>query len=245
MRSQSDSQQGFTLIELVVIIVIIGVIATIATMKMGESIETARFEQTKQELDNLAFAIVGNPMVYSDGSRADFGFVGDNGTLPTSLVDLVQNPGGWSTWDGPYIERGIDGDDFRRDAWGTNYTFVDTLIQSNGSGISIDKVFAPNSSVLLANVVTGYVVDADRHVPPGTYGDSITILFGYPDGSGAMAYASTHLDARGRFGYSSIPIGIHTLRVIYDPDSDTMTYPVTVYPGRNVSLDIVFPADLW
>ncbi len=236
---------GFTLIELVIVILVIGVLGTIATLKMNESITTAQYEQTKQEMDNLAFAIAGNPELYSGGARVDFGFVGDNGVLPANLDYLVSNVGGWSTWDGPYIERGIATDDFKRDAWNTFYTMVDTLIRSTGSGSNIDKLVANSSAALLSNVVSGWVVDASGEVPPGAYTDSVTVRFGYPDGSGSLAYATTNLDSDGRFNYAGVPIGSHTLRVIYAPDTDTMTYAVTVYPSRDIMLDIVFPADLW
>lgn len=245
MMTQLDNSRGFTLIELVIVILVIGVLGSIATLKMNESIETAQYEQTKQELDNLGFAITGNPDLFSNGARVDFGFVGDNGVLPANLDYLVTNTGGWSTWDGPYIERGLATDDFKKDAWNTNYTIADTLIRSTGSGTNIDKLVASSSAALLSNTVSGWVVDASGETPPGTYADSVTVRLGYPDGSGNLSYASTNLDSNGRFSYGSVPIGNHTLWVIFSPDTDTMTYSVTVYPSRDVTLDIVFPHDLW
>jgi prepilin-type N-terminal cleavage/methylation domain-containing protein len=245
MRSKHINARGFTLIELVIVILIIGVLGTVATITMDQSISTAKFDQTKKELDNLAFAIAGNPELYANGARTDFGFVGDNGVLPSSLDDLVQNPGGWATWDGPYIERGLNLDDFKKDAWDINYTLVGTLIRSTGSGSNIDKLLANSSAALLSNTVGGMIVDADRQTPPGTYPDSVTVLLAHPNGAGAVTQTSTSVDSHGRFAYSNIPIGNHTLSVIYIPDSDTMTYAVTVNPSRNVTLDIVFPADLW
>ena len=245
MKSLLSNIRGFTLIELVVVILVIGVIGTIAALRMQESIATARYEQTKQELDQLAFAIAGNPAVNSRGSRTDFGFVGDNGTLPTTLDDLVQNQGGWATWNGPYIEAGPNGNDFKRDAWNVNYTYADTLIRSTGSGSDIDKLVATSSAALFSNNVTGYIVDADMEPPTIGYTDSVTVVLTYPDGSGGYAQPSGHPDAYGRFNYGAVPVGYHTLWVIHLPTADTMMYTVTVYPDHDVTLDIVFPADLW
>lgn len=245
MDNISSDDQGFTLIELVIVILIIGVIATIATLRMGESIKTARFEQTKKELDELAFAVAGSPDVHSGGARDDFGFVGDNGALPRTLDDLVQNPGGWTTWHGPYIDPGANGNEFKKDAWNIDYVYIDTLIRSTGSGTNIDKLIAPSSAALLANSVTGWIADANMQPPTATYADSVVILLTCPSGSGSAVNRSTHPDSHGRFSFTGVPIGNHSLRVIYLPATDTVTYAVAVYPSRSVSVDIVFPADLW
>jgi hypothetical protein len=73
----------------------------------------------------------------------------------------------------------------------------------------------------------------------------VTVVLRYPDGTGSVAYAVTNPDAHGRFAYNTVPIGTHTLWIVFSPENDTVSYPVTVYPGRAVTLDIVFPADLW
>ena len=231
--------------ELVIAIVIVGILATIATRKMSDTVEDARYQQTKKELDHLAYAIVGNPELYSKGARSDFGYVGDVGALPPNLNALVTNPGGYSTWNGPYIDSGSSGTDHLTDAWGTAYTFTDTLVRSSGSGSNIDKLLANSSSELLSNTVSGFVVDASRDIPGSTYRDSLQIRLTYPNGSGGTTTTTVSPDADGSFSISSIPIGNQTLQVIYIPDTDTVSYTVCVLPGRTARLDIVFPADLW
>lgn len=245
MKRSYHSAYGFTLIELVIVILLVGVLATIATRKMSTSIETAQYEQTKKELDQLAFAMVGNPDVYVNGARSDFGYVGDVGALPPDLDALVQNPGGYATWDGPYMATGFESDGFKKDAWSVNYVYIDTLIRSTGSGSNIDKLFANNSVDLLNNVVEGVVIDAGSTMPGADYKDSLIIRLTYPDGSGNYTTASTNPDAKGNFSFASIPIGAPRLTLIYLPDSDTVSYNVSVNPGSVVKLSIVFPADLW
>lgn len=244
-RYPYTNERGFTLIEIVIMILIIGVLASVATMKMNESIETARYEQTKKELDQLALAIAGNPEIYAEGARSDFGYVGDIGALPPNLDALVQNPGGFATWSGPYIGRGLNGDDFKRDAWDALYSYAGTTIRSTGSGSTIDKPFAVSSGALLSNRVEGFVRDADLTMPGTAFASTIEIQLIYPNGSGSMSTATVNPDRHGEFAFSGVPIGNHLLRAVYLPQSDTAAIPVTVNPGRDAHLDVIFPADLW
>lgn len=245
MAGPSESADGFTLIELIIAIMIVGILTTVAVRQMSNSIEEARYEQTRKEMDELARAIVGNPGLYSNGARTDFGYVGDVGALPPNLNALVTNPGGFATWDGPYINRGVDLGGFKQDAWNVDYTFVDTLLRSSGSGINIDKIIANSTAALLANSVRGTVTDANRDLPGTAYSDSLVVRLTFPDGSGSMTTTSVNPDAKGYFSFAGVPIGNQTLSVIYIPDTDTVSYQVCVTPARVMKMDIIFPADLW
>lgn len=245
MSMRMTNSRGFTLIELAIVIIILSILATVATRELSTTVDTAKYEQTKNEMDALASAIRGSEELYESGARTDFGYVGDVGALPPNLDALVQNPGGYATWKGPYIDRGIAVDDFKRDGWGSYYTYQDTMIRSTGSGSNIDKLFAFTRAELLANGVQGYLTDADRTPPTSAHTNEIRIQLRRPNGTGGIVIDSTQPTASGYFAFSSIPIGNHTLRVIYTPHTDTVTIPVTVYPKRATQLNVVFPADLW
>jgi len=238
-------ENGFTLVELALIIVIIGIMAAVAMQKMSSSVETAQVEQTKREMDQLAAAMVGNPNTYGRGSRSDFGYVGDVGALPTDLDALVQNPGGYTTWKGPYMGTGFGATDYQKDAWGVAYSLSGTTLRSTGSGSDIDKELAASSAVLLSNTLQGVILDADRTAPGSTFKDSLVIRLSYPNGTGGTTTGSTTPAANGSFSFSNLPIGDRILQIIYRPATDTITIPVTIYPGHTARLDIVFPADLW
>ncbi len=245
MIHKFNNYSGFTLVELVITIVIIGIIATVATRQMSNSIDDARFEQTKKELNQLAYAITGNPEISTDGARSNFGYIGDVGTLPTNLTALVTNPGGYATWDGPYIDGGTSGTEHLTDAWGTSYTFTDTLIRSTGSGMFIDKIFATSTNALLNNNINGIFMDAARSMPGGTYKDSILLKLTYPDGTGGIKDTIINPNNSGNFTFTNIPVGNHTLTAIYIPDTDTTTYNLCILPIKTSYLEIMFPADLW
>lgn len=237
--------KGFTLIELVLIILILGVIASVAVRNMSSSVETAQYEQTKKELDNIAYAIAGNPSVYRDGTRTDFGYIGDVGSFPPSLTALVQNPGGYSSWDGPYLVNGTGNSDYLRDSWNVDYTLFNATVRSTGSGSNIDKEIAGSVNDLLSNVIEGYLLDASNQPPGAIYNDSCQVILTYPDGTGGYALAATIPDLNGYFAFTGIPIGNHTLTVSFLPENSTHSYNISVNPGKSVRLDIVYPADLW
>jgi general secretion pathway protein G len=245
VMARLKSTRGFTLVEVVMVIIIIGILSAVAVKQVVTTVDTAKYDQTEQELDQLAFAIRGDPAAYGFGTRSDFGYVGDVGAFPPNLDALVQNPGAYSSWKGPYIDKGIGASDFKTDGWGSGYTYADTLLRSSGSGSDIDKLFANSHADLLANHVAGYISDANRGAPGSVYKDSVWIQLTHPNGTGGMKTDSLHPNADGYFIFSNIAIGNVSLRVVYRPATDTITVPVTVYPSRDAKLSIVFPADLW
>lgn len=245
MKCNTFNRRGFTLVELVMVIVILGIIASVVTRQISTSVETAQYEKTKNELDQLAFAIAGNPRAHTAGTRTDFGYVGHVGALPLSLDNLAVNPGGYATWRGPYIIRGMENDDFKLDAWNVAYQYSNTLLRSVGSGANIDKIFAASTDHLLNNTVSGYIRDANGEQPGTTFKDSLTVIITYPDGTGGVNNVAAIPSASGRFSFAGVPVGNHSLRLIYLPDSDTISLAVSVEAGARVKLDLTFPADLW
>lgn len=235
---------GFTLIELVIVIIIVGVLATVAMRRMGGSVETARSEHTHREMLALAQAIAGNPELHSNGVRTDFGYVGDVGALPAALDNLVENPG-LATWDGPYMDRGKSGDDFKRDGWGAGYIYADTVLRSVGSGSTIEHIIAPSLGHLINNTVRGSLRDAGGSAPGPIWRDSMFVQLVYPDGSGGHTVASTSPLADGSFGFSSVPIGRQRLRLIFLPTSDTAAIDVPVNRGRPTTVNVTWPTVLF
>lgn len=238
-----NRQDGFTLIEVVVTIVLLGIVATIAFKQIGSTVETAKVEHTKSELAQLAHAISGSPESFADGHRIDFGYYGDIGAMPPSLAALAINPG-LATWNGPYVSTGTENNGYLHDAWGTVYSLTGTTVRSTGSGSAIDYSFAANASDLSDNTVSGYIVDAGNQPPGPIYKDSLLVYLTYPDGSGGYATSAYIPSRNGQFVFNSVPIGAHTLGVIYLPHADTTKFTVAVAPNQDIKLDIVLPTDI-
>lgn len=124
------SQEGFTLIELVIIIVVLGILAAVAIPRFAEMSESSKVAATRNEMLALKRAIVGNPQVVAGGVYVDRGFEGDVGFVPQQLADLAMRPGSVAVydrltgmgWNGPYIDAGSG--NYLKDSWGTNYILL-------------------------------------------------------------------------------------------------------------------------
>lgn len=120
---------GFTLVELVIIIVTLGILAAVAVPRFSEVSESSRVTATRDELNRLKRAIVGDPSAIAGGAYVDCGFEGDVGFPPSSLVDLVRKPDSVSAydrltrlgWNGPYIDSAES--NYLTDAWGNPYGY--------------------------------------------------------------------------------------------------------------------------
>ena len=223
---------GFSLIELLVIIVVIGLFAAIIMQRMSSSLDDFRKVGTEREMTRLAMAIAGDPRITSAGIRSDFGYIGDIGAFPPNLAALAENPGGWPTWHGPYIDITVAQDSlgYSRDAWGVPYQYSGVEIVSNGGSDTIRKTIAPSRSDYLLNSYRGTIRDAANNPPGNDYADSIRLEITIPVDSGNTAVKSYLPDSAGEFTLDSLPVGTHQLKIIFVPNVDTLNRYITILP---------------
>ena len=243
------SEKGFTLIEVLLVIIVIGIMAAVAFKSMDVALDNSRWDATTQEMEKLSWAIAGNPDLFANGVRSDFGYVGDVGSLPPNLDALVTNPGGYATWRGPYIRNDFNQnpDDYKTDAWGNLYTYTGGVtIASGGSGGNpITKQYANAASDLTSNSVLGVVTDAQGNAP-GTSASGVSIRITYPNGSGSTTTSTTNPNSSGNYSFSSIiPQGIRTVTAIYTPTNDTLVRNAVVLPKSTTLVDFKFRGNLW
>lgn len=140
-----SAMAGFTLIELVVIVIVLGIVAAVAIPKIGDVINSSKTTATKEEMQRLKRAILGNSALASGGKFSDRGYRGDVGSFPPNLTGLVVKPGAVAAWNpytklgwhGPYIDS--TGGEYLKDSWGTAYAYDSTArtLTSTGSGSNI------------------------------------------------------------------------------------------------------------
>ncbi len=233
--------------EVVVVIVVLGIIAGIAMRSIDKSLDTARVESTRKEMEQVLFAIRGNPNLYSNGVRSDFGYVGDVGALPPDLDALVSNPG-LGTWRGPYIsaEFAEASGEFKRDGWGDLYAYDGQSLVSDGGGKgTLTRQIHNSPSELLANTVTGSITDAAGN-PPGDSSASVRVILTFPGGAGSMRDSVVTVSSGGSFSYTnSIPVGNHFIRAVNLSRLDTVQSYVSVTPNTTAYANLRFPGAIW
>lgn len=241
-------EKGFTLIELILIIVVIGIMASVAVRSLQPAMKSARQDATLNEMEQLAIAIVGDRNQVQGGMRSDFGYVGDVGALPPNLDALASNPGGFSTWDGPYILGSYleDPDDYKKDAWSKPYLYSGGLtITSTGGGTPLTRSLARSLSDLTSNSVLGRITDG-LGTPPGDSALRVNIVIYFPDGNGGMISVAANPSADGMFSFTDmIPTGNHLIRAIYSTGDDTTATYISVVPGSKLHCELRFSESLW
>ena len=131
---------GFTMIELVMVIVVMAALAAVSVPRINDFITNSKIQASKNEMLQIRAAISGTPDRTAGGRYVDRGYIGDVGAVPSSLNDLITNPGlpaydyfSRTGWNGPYLVDNGTGE-ILRDAWLVNYVLnvADSTIRSFG-----------------------------------------------------------------------------------------------------------------
>lgn len=194
-----NSEDGFTLLELVVVLAILAVVATLATREIGYIQDQGRFETTQRGFEEIKAAILGQPGARSaDGAMEVIGFVADMGRLPRAaflsttneltLSELWINPNPGISfdlrpatddpdvrvpggWRGPYIRLPL-GAATLRDGWGNAYVSPVPPVIPEPNDISYARLRDATDNPLTA---AGQDVRIVRHLGANSWRDTFDV----------------------------------------------------------------------
>ncbi len=101
------SEEGFTLIELIVVLVILGLLAAVVAPNVYKKLAKGKDQIAKIQIAEF------------EGALQMYSF--DVGRFPDSsegLEALVRNPGNFDAWNGPYLAKELP-----KDPWGRPYVY--------------------------------------------------------------------------------------------------------------------------
>ncbi len=124
MRRDSG-EAGFSLIEVLLLLILLALLVGIALARFGNLTLGAQVTATRERLQNIREAIIGNASLVAAGEYTAPGYWGDMGRLPSALSELSTQGGqpAWNKytkrgWNGPYIESSQF-----NDVWGSAICF--------------------------------------------------------------------------------------------------------------------------
>jgi len=237
MISRSLLSKGFTLMEMIIVMVLIGIMTSISINIVIRTLEAQRADSTLLEMEIIKRAIAGDPSLIINGRRADFGFYGDMGIMPTLLTDLLTQGSQPSLtnnttyfitygWGGPYLSKSFEGesDASIEDSWGNAYVYTNSKTV-NASGDSVyGKITSRGADGEIGG--TGYDADIDLEILKseivGTiYGSAYTIdgnpmvsgkvYLRRPNGNAALKIDSVTTGLQGTYSFSGVSRGTRTL----------------------------------
>lgn len=258
----SARHRGFTLVELIVILAVMAILAAVAVPMALRLFQVTAEEGTREEMDNIKKAILGDPRKLQSSFRSDFGFLGDIGCLPDDLRRIFTNsapplPSSLPTWSfdsgkqagagwkGPYITGAATGeetDDYTKDQWGNSYTYtpaagpcpLTATLTSNGPDGQPggDDISISIGANETTATVRGSVTDS---AGVGLEGVPVEI---YSAVAGTLTTTTTNTDANGDYLFTSVPFGARAVRalprLVYSPGSVT-----TAGGGTDITFSVV------
>lgn len=255
-----NDRKGFTLVEVVIILVVLSILAAVAVPMALRIFERTAEDATREEMDNLKRALIGDPRKLQSSFRSDFGFLGDIGRLPTAAenLDALLTQGSFSPfafdntkqtgagWKGPYITGAAAGEapyDFKKDQWGNDYVYDDTDYVNASSQLVDAKITSagPDGSMIATadNIVLEILKNEVFGTVRGTVKNSSGVsLAGVPvefysanNGTLPASPPTATTDANGNYSFSSVPFGARAVKA--NPTLVLVPGSVTVSGGPN------------
>jgi prepilin-type N-terminal cleavage/methylation domain-containing protein len=108
-------KRGFTLIEVLVTMTIVAILAGMMVPAVWKVWENQEIQTTKDRMNALKLAMVGDRSLIQNGIRTSYGYVGDHGDIPVlDQLSSVKH----------YMPADFDRTSYMKDAWGNDFTYT-------------------------------------------------------------------------------------------------------------------------
>ena len=248
---QPSSRRGFTLVEVIVILAVLAILAAMAVPVALRIFERTAEDTTREEMDNIKKALLGDLRKLQTSFRNDFGYLGDIGCLPSTALgglDRLLTQGtlpAWSFdttkqtgagWKGPYIT-GTPGEDFKKDQLGNDYTYtpvagtcpLTATITSNGPD-GLPSTADDITVTIVANDTTATIRGTVKNTS-GTGLAGVPVELYFPSNGTLTTSSPATTDANGNYSFSSVPFGARAVKP--NPSGLLLTGAITVGGGPN------------
>ncbi|MCI0545526.1 MAG: type II secretion system protein GspG [Actinobacteria bacterium] len=249
-------ESGLSLIELIVILAILVTLVALLVPSTVQQLTAARWNSSLDEMEALHSALIGDPDLIAQGVRTDFGYLGDMGSLPPTLDELVVQDGQpvytfdsgnrvGAGWSGPYFTLGPGSDEnsHERDAFGNDYLYDDTDYVNDEGQLVDAKVVSLGADGVPGGTgvdedVTLEILKAETTATVNGYATDATdtplvnaeVSIHYPE-DGVLTLDTTTTDANGFYQFADIPFGMRSVE--FEPRLLLVPGSVTAFGGSN------------
>lgn len=257
-RDPHPNSRGYSLIEVLMTLSVMAVLAFTSIELFSDSMQESKFEETRQRLERMKTAIVGDSALTENNVRTSFGYYGDIGAVPTTLSNLLTRPAkvsAWAInttfrfgtgWNGPYLSSSSTTPNVTTDAWGRNLVYTvgeTTTITSYGSDGAVGGTgYAADITVSMTTTDYRGSVYGFINTDGAPISTTATVQIFYPDGSGGVTTKNTQnitAAEKGYFTLANVPYGKRSVR-FYIPNntSPTTTIGPVVFTLDRPNLEI-------
>ncbi|HHT9135294.1 MAG TPA: hypothetical protein ACFYD2_10365, partial [Candidatus Avalokitesvara rifleensis] len=234
--SQSvGSRGGFSFFTVIIVMAMLGIAAGVAMIFSSQLLNVSRERLSRDELADVKQAMTGNPKLIINDGRADFGYIGNMGGLPSSLeglykkgsqpaftFDITKKVG--AGWKGPYIAPLIieNIDSLKQDPFGNDYVYSTTQYTRADGEVVVAKITSKGEDGAEGNSDDRFVEVLKREVfgtvtgkvltPAGGAVKDTSVVLNTP-GNGVLAQKTATTDVNGAYSFSNVTFGLRSIQI--------------------------------
>ncbi len=175
--AKANSSGGFGLVAIIIVLAMLGIAGGVGVLFVSQIQEIRGDRLSRDEMTELKEAILGKKNLFVGEGRAEFGYAGTMGKVPSSLEDLYKkgsqpslsfssSKGIAAGWKGPYITPVVieNLDSLKKDSFGNDYEYTGAeFTRADGKAVSARiRSLGPDST--LDSAITAAVSGDDRDV---------------------------------------------------------------------------------